>query len=195
MLNLPTLVLNKSWVPINVTTARRAVIMAYVDLARIVDVETYELFSFDRWVRRGPTNGKIIRGVDAAFDVPEVVVVRNFDRVPKGGVVFSRRNLYRRDNFTCQYCGGRPGTQELTLDHVIARSRGGRTTWENCVLACTSCNTRKGDRTPEEAHMPLRAAPKKPAWSPLYAFARRFDKPKSWDAFVTDLYWNTALED
>ena len=195
MLNSPTLVLNRTWVPINITTAKRAVVMAFVDLVRIVDVDTYELHSFDNWVSRGPTNGKVIHGVDNSFDVPEVVVLRKFDRVPRGGVVFSRRNLYRRDNFTCQYCGSRPGTQELTLDHVVPRSMGGRTTWENCVLACTACNTRKGGRTPEGARMILRTVPRKPAWSPWYSFARKFQKPDSWDAFISDVYWNSVLEE
>jgi 5-methylcytosine-specific restriction endonuclease McrA len=195
MLNSPTLVLNRTWVPINITTAKRAVVMAFVDLVRIVDVDTYELHSFDNWVSRGPTNGNVIHGVDNSFDVPEVVVLRKFDRVPRGGVVFSRRNLYRRDNYTCQYCGSRPGTQELTLDHVLPRSMGGRTTWENCVLACTACNTRKGGRTPDGASMLLRTVPRKPAWSPWYSFARRFKKPRSWDAFISDVYWNSVLEE
>jgi len=195
MLSSPTLVLNRSWVPINITTARRAVVMAFVGLARIVDVQTYELFSFDRWVSRGPTNGNVIHSVNSAFDVPEVVVARRYDRIPKSGVVFSRRNLYRRDSYMCQYCGGKPGVSELSLDHVLPRSMGGRTTWENCVLACTTCNTRKGGRTPEQARMRLLSVPRKPNWSPWYSFARRFQKPKSWDAFISDIYWNTALEE
>jgi 5-methylcytosine-specific restriction endonuclease McrA len=195
MLNSPTLVLNRSWVPINVTTARRAVVMAFVDLVRIVEAGSYDLFSFDRWVSRGPTNGKVVVGVDRSFDVPEVVVLRSYDYVPKSGVVFSRRNLYRRDSFTCQYCGGKPGTQELSLDHVLPRSRGGRSTWENCVLACTTCNTQKGGRTPEEAGMRILSVPHKPHWSPWYPFARRFKKPRSWDAFISDVYWNSALEE
>jgi 5-methylcytosine-specific restriction endonuclease McrA len=195
MLNMPTLVLNKTWTPINVTTVRRAIVLAFVDLAHIVDVHSYELFSFDGWVRRGPTNGNIIRGVNVAFDVPEVVVVKHYDKVPRGGVVFSRRNLYRRDRFMCQYCLSRPGTEELTIDHVTPRSRGGHTAWENCVLACMSCNTRKGNKLPEEAGMKLKTTPKRPAWSPLYGFARRNKRPTSWDAFISDAYWNTELED
>ncbi len=177
------------------TPVRRAVVMAFVDLVRIVDVETYELCSFERWLRRGPTNGKIIQSTSGAFDVPEVVVLRTFDKVPKGGVVFSRRNIYRRDGFKCQYCGAKPGTEELTLDHVLPRSRGGKTTWENCVLACTVCNVRKGNRIPEEAGMGLRFVPQKPSWSPWYSFARKFKKPRSWDAFISDIYWNVELED
>ena len=84
--------------------------------ARILLIDNYDSFTFN-----------LVQGLEE-ISREEVVVVRNFDRVPQGGVVFSRRNLYRRDNFTCQYCGARPGTQELTLDHVLARSRGGRTT-------------------------------------------------------------------
>jgi 5-methylcytosine-specific restriction endonuclease McrA len=195
MLNMPTLVLNKTWTPINVTTARRAIVLSFLELAGIVDVPSFELFSFENWVKRGPTNGKVIHGVDVAFDVPEVVVVKQYDKVPTGGIVFSRRNLYRRDRFACQYCHAKPGSEELTIDHIVPKSRGGRTTWENCVLACLNCNTRKGNRSPREASMTLQTTPKKPAWSPLYAFARRSNRPKSWDAFLSEAYWNTELED
>ena len=195
MLNMPTLVLNRTWTPINVTPVRRAICLAFVDLARIVDVESYELFSFEGWVKRGPTNGNVIHGVSVAFDAPEVVLVKHYDKVPGGGVVFSRRNLYRRDHFTCQYCHARPGSEELTVDHITPRSRGGHTTWENCVLACVACNTRKGNRTPEDAGLTLRIKPKKPAWSPLYGFARQSKRPSSWDAFLSEAYWNTELED
>jgi 5-methylcytosine-specific restriction endonuclease McrA len=195
MLSMPTLVLNKSWTPINVTSVRRAVVMAFVDLAKIVDVQSYELFSFESWVKRGPTNGNVIHGVNISFDAPEVVVVKNYDKVSRGGVVFSRRNLFRRDRFTCQYCHARPGTEDLTIDHILPKSRGGKTTWENCVLACLNCNIRKGNRTPWEAGLTLHCKPKKPAWSPFYAFARRGKRPSSWDAFISDAYWNTALEE
>ncbi len=195
MLSMPTLVLNRTWTPINVTSVRRAICLAFVDLARIVDVQSYALYTFEGWVKRGPTNGKVIQGVDMVFDAPEVVVLRHYDRVPGSGVVFSRRNLYRRDKFTCQYCMARPGSEELTVDHIIPRSKGGRTTWENCVLACVACNTRKGNRTLEEAGLKLKALPGKPAWSPLYAIARRNNRPRSWDAFLSEAYWNTELED
>ncbi|MBU0755943.1 MAG: HNH endonuclease [Planctomycetes bacterium] len=195
MITLPTLVLNRSWTPINVTSVRRAIVMAFVDLARIVDVQSYELFSFDRWVQRGPTNGNVVQGVNVAFDVPEVVVVQYYDKVSGGGVVFSRRNLFRRDRFTCQYCKARPGTETLTIDHILPKSRGGKTTWENCVLACLACNIRKGSQTPEEANMSLQTRPKKPVWSPFYAFTKRTKRPPSWDAFISEAYWNVALEE
>lgn len=184
MLNSPTLVLNRSWIPINVTTVRRAVVMSFVGLVRIVDVQTFELCSFEQWLARGATDGRKVHTVESAFDAPEVVVARFYDGIPKGSVVFSRRNLYRRDQFICQYCGKRPGAGNLTLDHVLPRSRGGKTTWENCVAACIACNTRKDNKTPEEAGMALRIQPGKPMWAPWYALARSRSKPDSWNAFM-----------
>ena len=80
--------------------------------------------------------------------VPEVVALAGYDRLPEAAVAFSRRNIFKRDHYTCQYCGVQPGTEELTIDHVIPRSQGGTSTWENCVLACVACNKQKADRTP-----------------------------------------------
>jgi len=184
MLNSPTLVLNRSWIPINVTTVRRAVVMSFVGLVRIVDVQTFELCSFDQWLARGATNGRTVQTVDSAFDAPEVEVASFYDGIPKGSVVFSRRNLYRRDRFTCQYCGERSRAGNLTVDHVLPRSRGGKTSWENCVAACIACNTRKDNKTPEEAGMALSTQPGKPSWAPWYALSRCRSKPDSWEAFM-----------
>ena len=83
--------------------------------------------------------------------VPEVIVLAEYDRLPTAAVTFSRRNIFKRDHWTCQYCGAQPGSEELTIDHVLPRSQGGISTWENCVLACVACNKRKADRTPEQA--------------------------------------------
>ena len=89
--------------------------------------------------------------------VPEVVTLTDYDRLPAAAVTFSRRNIFKRDHFTCQYCGAQPGSEELTLDHVVPRAQGGESRWDNCVLACLACNKRKADRTPEQARMRLQA--------------------------------------
>ena len=89
--------------------------------------------------------------------------------------------------------GAQPGTEELTLDHVVPRAQGGISTWENCVLACVSCNKRKADRTPDQARMPLRKPPVRPAWRPLYA--SRDMRIDSWTRFVSEAYWNVELEE
>jgi 5-methylcytosine-specific restriction endonuclease McrA len=112
-----------------------------------------------------------------------VVTLTDYDRLPTAAVTFSRRNIFKRDRFTCQYCGAQPGSEELTLDHVIPRSQGGESRWENCVLACLACNTRKADRTPEQASMRLRHKPVKPMWNPLYAAHDL--RIESWSKFVS----------
>ena len=100
--------------------------------------------------------------------------------------------LYKRDRFTCQYCGIQPGSEELTVDHVLPRSRSGTSTWENCVLACVDCNHRKADRTPDEAGMPLRKLPIKPAWNPFYS--RQALRIESWSRFLSESYWSVELD-
>jgi 5-methylcytosine-specific restriction endonuclease McrA len=121
------------------------------------------------------------------------VSLTRYDRVPASTVTFSRRNIFKRDRYTCQYCGTQPGSEELTIDHVLPRSQGGMSSWQNCVLACVECNKRKADRTPEQAGMPLRRRPARPTWRPIYANnGFRID---SWSRFVSDAYWNVELHD
>jgi 5-methylcytosine-specific restriction endonuclease McrA len=133
-----------------------------------------------------------IRSPGLRLRVPEVVTLVRYDRVPCNCVTFSRRNLFRRDRYTCQYCGNQPGSEQLTIDHVLPRSRGGVSSWENCVLACLDCNLRKADRTPSQAGMRLRKAPSQPAWNPLYA--PHEIRIESWAKFISEAYWTVELE-
>ena len=112
-----------------------------------------------------------------------MILLCAFGGLPRMEVAFSRKNLFRRDGYRCQYCDARRPTHELSIDHVIPRSRGGQTSWENCVLACIRCNTKKGDRTPRESGLRLRRAPARPAWSPLHETAPQA-RPASWRAFL-----------
>jgi 5-methylcytosine-specific restriction endonuclease McrA len=114
--------------------------------------------------------------------VPEVICLTRFDRLPSTAVTFSRRNVARRDHQTCQYCGAQPGWESITVDHVVPRSRGGTSSWTNCVAACVACNARKADRTPEQAGMKLRRRPARPDWKPLYA--ARAARVESWARFL-----------
>ena len=125
----------------------------------------------------------------ARFRVPEVVALQHYDRVPLAVVTFSRRNVAKRDHYTCQYCGAQPGVEALTIDHVVPRSQGGQSSWTNCVAACVQCNVRKADRTPEQAGMRLRKSPARPDWKPLYSLHGTGHGPsiESWKPFlVTD---------
>jgi 5-methylcytosine-specific restriction endonuclease McrA len=126
------------------------------------------------------------------FRVPRVIALKDFDRLPRQEVKFSRHNIYLRDGNRCQYCGHRFPTAELSLDHVIPLSRGGVSSWENVVCACLSCNVRKGNRSPQEASMRLVATPKKPRWHPVGQFGSAKCHPE-WRHFLDVAYWNAEL--
>jgi 5-methylcytosine-specific restriction endonuclease McrA len=139
------LVLNASYEPLNITSWRRAVVLLLKGKAEQVE-----------------HNGKYIY---SGFPLPTVIRLRYYVRVPYKEIPLTRRNLLHRDSQSCQYCGYTG--EDLTLDHVIPRSRGGGDSWENIVTACVRCNVKKGSRTPKEAGMLLMATPRKP-YSGLY---------------------------
>lgn len=178
-----TLVLNRSWLAITTTTVRRAIAMVHGDSARFLCPRTYEVHDFDSWASQKVNGDPFIRGVTIRLRVPEVIVLATFDGRPRRTVPFSRRNLYRRDNFTCQYCGKRPGSLELTIDHIVPRSQGGRTSWENCVVACVDCNKRKGDRSLRAAGMALQRRQSVPQWSWDMEHAPD-SRPSAWEHFL-----------
>jgi 5-methylcytosine-specific restriction endonuclease McrA len=194
VLERPTLILNRSWQPVGVAPVSRSLVLLWNDNARVVDPLDYQLYTWSDWSRLVPQQDEpFIQAVRLRLRVPEVVALTHYDRIPINAVTFSRRNIYKRDRYTCQYCGSQPGSEELTLDHVLPRAQGGISTWENCVLACIGCNSRKADRTPEQARMPLRKPPVRPVWRPLYA--TRDVRIDSWTRFVSEAYWNVELEE
>jgi len=196
MLNSSVLVLNRSYLPIHVTSVRRAFSLLYQGIARAVD-QQYRTFNFEQWsalaVARdaeaiGVANGRIL--------VPRVVVLVAFDRLPKRHVRFSRINLMARDNFQCQYCGIKPRRAELNLDHVVPRAQGGRSTWTNVVTSCLDCNRRKGGRTPKQARLRLLKKPERPRWTPLMNLMLSSVRYKEWRPFLSIVdasYWNVEL--
>jgi len=134
-----------------------------------------------------------VQSVQFQIRVPEIVLLLVYDRIPRKRVIFSRRNLFRRDRFTCQYCGRQPGKGELSIDHIVPRSLGGRSTWVNCVVACLKCNKRKADRTLGQAGLTLSATPREPSWSP-YLSLNLGRRRVSWERFISEKYWNVELE-
>ena len=194
VLERPTLVLNRNWQPVAVSTVARALIKVWNESARIVDPANFQIYGWEDWAGIRPEEGDpVIRTQWLTLKVPEVITLTRYDRLPVKIVAFSRRNVFKRDGYMCQYCGCRPGSEELTIDHVVPRSRGGLSSWLNCVLACIDCNTRKANRTPEQAGMPLRGAPTRPMWNPLYA--PHGVRIESWSKFVSEAYWNVELEE
>ncbi len=193
LLRRPTLILNRNWQPVNVATVARALVMLWNEVARVVDPSDYQLYTWDDWSKLKPEPDEpFIQAVRFRLRAPEVVTLNRYDRVPACTVSFSRRNIFKRDKYTCQYCGIQPDVEELTVDHVVPRSKGGVSSWGNCVLACIGCNKRKADRTPEQARMKLRKSPVRPRWNLLYAAHDM--RIESWSKFISEAYWNAELE-
>lgn len=193
VLERPTLVLNRNWQPVNVATVGRALTLLWNESARVVDPHDYQMYTWQDWSQLAPCEGEpFIQAIRLRLRVPEVVALTEFDRLPEAAVSFSRRNIFKRDHYTCQYCNVQPGSDELTIDHVVPRAQSGVSSWTNCVLACLSCNKRKADRTPDQAGMRLRKQPVRPTWKPLYASPSV--RIESWSKFVSEAYWNVRLE-
>lgn len=196
MIDSPVLVLNRNYQPVNVTSVRRALVMLYIGAAHVMDDE-YQLFDFDSWAALSAEYGETVGTVRQRIKVPRIVVLQVYDRVPVGRIRFSRHNIFARDNHVCQYCGKTFPRKQLNLDHVIPRSRGGRSNWENIVTSCVPCNFKKGGRTPEEANMKLLRRPKKPRWSELVHPPRLRVRYREWLPFLNPVdasYWNVELE-
>jgi len=196
LLNSKVLVLNRSYLPVHVTSVKRAFALLYQGVARAVD-EQYRTFDFASWRDLAvEVNHEKVGVVGGFVRVPRVLLLIAYERVPKRHVRFSRFNIYARDNNTCQYCGRRLPRTELNLDHVIPRSRGGTSTWENVVCSCHACNRRKGGRTPEEARMLLILRPKRPQWTPFSTEMFSLRRYREWMPFLTTVdsaYWNAEL--
>lgn len=164
MLNRPVLLLNQNYEPISVCRTRRAVVLVLTRKAEPVENARVEL-----------------RTVNMSFPVPSVLRLNYYVRVKRREVPLTKRNILRRDNNTCQYCGARRAV--MTTDHVIPKALGGADSWENMVCACPECNARKGNRTPSQANMRLRRKPKVPHYV-TFALNALGDIPEDWRQYL-----------
>jgi len=201
-LSLSVLVLNRSFVAVHITNVRRAITLLFRHLAEVVHIEEgqYAAYSLDSWrelsaLRAGLSSPEHdwVKAVGYELQAPRVIRLVSCDRGPRQGLRFNRRNVFARDGNQCQYCGRNFPTSELSLDHVMPRSRGGITSWENIVCACVACNVRKGGRTPQEARMQMIRHPFKPKRSPLLSTKLGNPKYESWKSFVDNAYWLVDL--
>lgn len=143
MLNRKVLVLNQNYEPLSVCTVRRAFLLIFGGKAHAVE-----------------QRDEVIHSVSAEFPVPSVVRLERYIHAPRRRVVLSKRNIFKRDNYQCQYCGATEG--KMTIDHVVPRKFGGQATWENLVCACAACNNKKGEHRPEQVGMKLLNRPRRP---------------------------------
>lgn len=197
MLNTNVLVLNRLYQPVHVTSVKRAFSLLYQGVAKAIDNQ-YKLYEFADWAELSAAEHDFVSTIDRRIRVPRVVVLSAYEHLPKGRVRFSRLNIYARDGDTCQYCGKKLARSELNLDHVLPRSQGGKTSWENVVCSCVPCNLRKGGQTPDQANMKLLKRPVRPRWTPFFRGAAKRVTYREWLPFLTlaeASYWNVELLD
>lgn len=192
-LGCSVLVLNRLYVAVHVIGVRRAFGLICREMAEVIHMEDgrFANYDFASWrelceleVHNKQPQEDWIRAVNFEIRVPRVVRLLNYDRLPRRALRLNRHTVFARDGHRCQYCGRRFPTGELSLDHVIPRSRGGGTSWENVVCACLDCNVKKGGRTPQEAHMRLVATPIRPKRSPLLMLKLRNPKYEVWKTWL-----------
>ena len=202
-LSSSVLVLNRLYLAVHVINVRRAFSLLCRELAEVIHFEdgSYANYNFDSWREISELRAQFktpdddwIRSVNFEIQVPRVIRLLAYDRLPKQTIRFNRRNIFARDSNRCQYCGRKFPTSELSLDHVTPRSQGGQTTWENIVCSCVRCNVRKGGRTPEQANVRLIRPPVKPKRSPLLAMKLGNPKYESWKNFLDHAYWSVDLK-
>jgi 5-methylcytosine-specific restriction endonuclease McrA len=187
------LVLNRGYAAVHIIGVRRAFSLLCRELAEVIHLEEGRFFNYDfqawREISELRADSKQpdddwIRSVNFEIQVPRVIRLLCYDRLPRRSLRLNRHTVFARDGHRCQYCGRRLPTHQLSLDHVVPRSHGGPTSWENVVCACLPCNVKKGGRTPHEAHMTLVTKPVRPKQSPLLLLKLRNPKYHCWKTWL-----------
>lgn len=200
------LVLNKFFMALHVISAKRAFVLLCKESAEVISVDDgkYNSYNFETWKDVSLYKAKSglpdedytswIRTVSFEIEVPKIIRLLFYEKLPQSNVKFNRRNIFARDENKCQYCGQRFPTSELSLDHIVPKAYDGKTTWTNIVCACTDCNKKKGGRTPIQARMKLIRKPVKPKHSPILSLKLRSDRYRSWKQFLDEAYWSVPLK-
>ena len=193
LLESNVLVLNRFFMAVRVVNVRRTFTLLYRDCAEVIENEDGQFVSYDfeSWCELSQLTSMdkqegedYIQAANFELRVPRILRLTRFDKMPTQTVRFNRKNLFARDDHTCQYCGRSEPTHRLSLDHVVPRSHGGPTTWENIVCCCLRCNSRKGGRTPGEARMKLLSRPAKPRVNPALIQSVEDPRYECWKTFL-----------
>ena len=168
------LLLNITYEPLRIINWKKAITLLCLGKVEVIEEYSREIHS-----------------VSFTVKLPSVIRLLNLVKRQRSSIKFSRQNIYARDRYKCQYCGSQYSSEDLTYDHIIPKSRGGKTEWGNIVTCCVDCNRKKGGRTPAEASMRLIRKPTRPTWIPALRITIGFHQvPKSWRDY---LYWNIEL--
>ncbi len=194
-----TLVLNRGWLAIQICSVKRAIALLFQGHAKVVDTDG-QVYDFDDWSMISKemiyVDSEFVSSPSISIKIPRVIVLTLYDKLPKRHVSFSRKNIFERDGHCCQYCGksGKDRGVILNLEHILPKSKGGKTTWENVVASCTKCNGKKGNRTLKEIGWKLKKKPRAPKWNPTLNITLKAKPHKEWISFLDLEYWNAELE-
>lgn len=198
MLQGPVLVLNRSYLPVHITSIKRAITLIFKGLAKVVDSE-YQLYDFQSWSELSVAKeSEKIQLTKSSIRVPRVIILQFYEKVPRRRVRLTRQNIYLRDKNTCQYCRKIFPRSELNLDHVVPVSQGGKTTWDNIVCSCLKCNHKKGCRTPVQAKMHLLKKPEEPPHSIFMHVSPKPHLLDAWKVYMNPIdfaYWCLELKE
>jgi len=185
-LSKPVLVLNKMWIPIRVASVKRCLKLVFADKASLVDPADYAIYDWDEWTLiDSDCDESSILTTRGNVKIPEVIVLLKYDKIYSKDLRLTKKNIYIRDKYKCQYTGKQLSYDEANIDHVIPRARGGKNTWGNLVVCSKEINSIKGDRTNEEAGLKLIKKPVKPTPDgPHRLLDPKFKMPESWNKFI-----------
>lgn len=181
------LILNKYWIPINTTTPKHSFALMFSDNAKAILIEEDKVVPLDwnDWVNVNPSeNDRKIKTVRGYIKIPSIIVLNYYDKIPRQTIKFTQKSLWERDNFTCQYTGKKVNKTNGNIDHIIPKAKGGKTSWENCVIAHKEINAIKADRTPEQAGLKLIKKPSAPKLMPVSFYIRNKEEIEDWNLFL-----------
>ena len=179
----PVLILNKSWLPIRVKTVKSSINLIFRERAFVVNPVTYEVYSLMEWINlEVKEEDKFLRTSHSKIKVPEIIVLSNYNKIPEQNVKLTKKNIFLRDKYLCQYTGKKVDPKNADIDHVIPKSKGGTNSWDNLVVSSKDINRKKGNKTPEEAGLKLIKQPRKPLYRSLLLDPRK-EIPESWKKF------------
>lgn len=190
-LNNHVLVLNKNWTVIGTTIVEKAIMLICRESAKGICPESFNIYNWEEWISEinNPKVDAYIKTPSIDVPAPQIILLTKYDDVYCQDIKFHSRAIFRRDGFRCMYCGEKRKVEDLSIDHIIPKSKKGPTSWENCVTACFPCNNKKSNKSLDEIGMKLLKKPKKPNWNPIRDDVKQI--PDSWKNLLKK-DWNDA---